>query len=531
MLHSKFIWARGVQALAAALALGVPALVSAQPSQPSAAALERVVVVYKAGRGPAARADVAQAGGKVVREIGAVNALAIRVPPAGVAALQRNPNVEFVESDVERHVLGSSAQRTGMAGASATGTEVVPYGIGMVQADQLSDARTGNRKVCIIDSGIDLGHEDLAANHADGVNLTSSGRWDTDENAHGTHVAGTVAALGGNGVGVVGVNPGGHVNLYIAKVFDASGSTDSSVVMDAVQRCADAGANIISMSLGGGDPSAAERRLFAQLASRGILSIAAAGNGGDQSISYPAGYNAVMSVAAVDSTMAHASFSQSNPDVEIAAPGVAVLSTIPPNIENLGQLAVAGTAYDAAAMTGSPRASATGALVDFGTGQVDDPGVAGKVCLIKRGAISFADKVTRCQNNGGIAAVVYNNIPGMLYGTLGDAVTAIPSVGTSDTIGAELLARIGAATTVAVVPDPALYASFNGTSMATPHVSGVAALVWSYFPTCTAHQIRIALDRTAMKLGAPGRDTAYGFGLVQARAAYDFLANRGCPAQ
>ncbi|ODV14386.1 MAG: peptidase S8 [Rubrivivax sp. SCN 70-15] len=490
-----------------------------------------MVVVYKSGRGAAVRADVAQAGGKVAREIGAVNALAVRVSPAGLAALQRNPNVEFVEPDVERHVLGSSIQRAGITGAGATGTEVVPYGIGMVQADQLSDAYTGNRKVCIIDSGIDLGHEDLAANHADGVNLTSSGHWYTDENAHGTHVAGTVAAIGGNGVGVVGVNPGGHVNLYIAKVFDASGSTDSSVVMDAVQRCADAGANVISMSLGGGDPSAVERRLFAQLASRGILSIAAAGNAGDQSISYPAGYNAVMSVAAVDSTMARASFSQQNPDVEIAAPGVAVLSTIPPNIENLAQLEVGGIAYDAAPMTGSPRFSATGALVDFGTGEADDPAVAGKVCLIRRGNVSFAAKVTRCQNNGGIAAVVYNNAAGMLYGTLGGVPTAIPSVGTSDTIGAGLLARIGQSTTVAVVPDPALYAAFNGTSMATPHVAGVAALVWSYFPTCTAQQIRTALDRTALELGAPGRDTAFGFGLVQARAAHDFLARRGCPAQ
>ncbi len=531
MSHSKFIWARGVLALAAALALGVPALVSAQASAPSAGALERVVVVYKSDQGSAARADVAQAGGRVVREIGAVNALAVRVSQAGVAALQRNPNVEFVEPDVERHVLGSGTQRAGIAGASATGTEVVPYGIGMVQADQLGDANTGNRTVCIIDSGIDIGHEDLAANHAAGVNLTTSGSWNTDENAHGTHVAGTVAAIGGNGVGVVGVNPGGHVNLYIAKVFDASGSADSSVVMDAVQRCADAGANVISMSLGGGAPSASERRLFAQLASRGILSIAAAGNAGDHSISYPAGYNEVMSVAAVDSNMAHASFSQQNPDVEIAGPGVNVLSTIPPDIENLGRLSVAGTAYDAAAMAGSPRASATGALVDFGTGEADDPGVAGKVCLIRRGNVSFAAKVTRCQSNGGIGAVVYNNTAGMLYGTLGSALTTIPSVGTSDTIGAELLTRLGQSTTVAVVPDPALYAAFNGTSMATPHVSGVAALVWSYFPTCRAQQIRTALDRTALDLGSPGRDTEFGFGLVQARAAYDFLARRGCPAQ
>jgi subtilisin family serine protease len=72
------------------------------------------------------------------------------------------------------------------------------------------------------------------------------------------------------------------------------------------------------------------------------------------------------------------------------------------------------------------------------------------------------------------------------------------------------------------------YAYYDGTSMATPHVSAVAALVWSYFPQCSAAQLRSSLDKSALDLGAAGRDVKYGFGLVQAKAAYDRIKSQGC---
>ena len=83
----------------------------------------------------------------------------------------------------------------------------------------------------------------------------------------------------------------------------------------------------------------------------------------------------------------------------------------------------------------------------------------------------------------------------------------------------------GQSATVGV--EAANYAYFDGTSMATPHVSAVAALVWSYFPTCTATQIRNALNATAQDLGTAGRDTKFGYGLVQAKAAHTYLS-RSC---
>ena len=529
-----------------ALALAMMAMLMSAPAPASAAAtadvadgLEPMIVAYQPGNAAAARKVVVNAGGKIVRELGRANAFAVRLPTAGRAAVQASASVDFVEPDVQRHLLGVQTRRIAAAQPLAvavdtptSGTEVLPYGIVMVQANRVHDAFTGNRKLCIVDSGYDRNHEDLAGNYANGnvsgVNLTSSGTWDSDENTHGSHVAGTIAALGGNGVGVVGVNPHGHLKLHIAKVFDASGSTPSSVVMDAVSRCAEAGANIISMSLGGGDPSQAERRVFRSLLNDGVLTIAAAGNAGDTSTSFPAGYEEVMSVAALDANLVRAGFSQVNNDVEIAAPGVSTLSTIPPNVESMGVLAVGGTGYAAAAMAGSPRGTVTAPLVDFGLGTADNASVQGKVCLIQRGAISFAEKVLRCQSNGGVAAVVFNNRPGVLFGTLGDQATSIPSIGTSDTVGAVLMGMTGQAATVSVVPDPALYAYFSGTSMATPHVSGVAALVWSHFPKCSAKQIRRVLNASALEIGRPGKDPEFGFGLVQAKAAYDRLTATGC---
>ena len=177
-------------------------------------------------------------------------------------------------------------------------------------------------------------------------------------------------------------------------------------------------------------------------------------------------------------------------------------------------------------MDGSPVGTASAPLADFGLGDVVTTAVAGKVCLIARGNIAFSDKVLNCQNSGGVGAIVYNNVAGGFGGTLGGIATTIPSVTASDTEGATLLTQLGQTATLGVTPTN--YAYFDGTSMATPHVSGVAALVWSYFPTCTAAQIRVSLQKSALDLGAVGRDVYTGFGLVQAKAAYTRIKNKGC---
>ncbi len=499
----------------------------AQAAPSDASDTTRVIVMFKPGAAAvaAARAAIANAGGRVKLEIIGGEAVAVELPKRMLQALKRNANIDSIDDDVKRYPMADLATPSGPP--YQTG-QLVPYGIKMVQADQLpqGDALTGNRKLCIIDSGYDNQHEDLAGNDVTGEFDSGTGWWYTDENHHGSHVAGTIAAINQSGVGVVGVNPNKHLKLHIVKVFGADGWAYSSTLANAAKKCQAAGANIITMSLGGPVLNPLERKTFDSLKSKGILSIAAAGNGGNSAISYPAGYTSVMSVAGVDINKAKYVASQFNKDVEIAAPAVSVLSTVPMNTGSQADLSVGASTYDPGAMDGSPALTRTGALANFGLGDTINTAVSGQICLIARGNIDFATKVKNCQDSGGIGAVVYNNVAGGFGGTLGGAITMIPSATVSDTEGAALLGQIGQTATLAVTPTS--YAYFDGTSMATPHVSAVAALVWSYFPSCSNEQIRSTLRKSAEDLGAPGRDNIFGYGLVQAKAAYDRLAAFGC---
>jgi serine protease len=371
----------------------------------SAAADQRYIVKFKEGwdgnNTPVSMMSMSQRRASVAAELS----------PKQLAKLQALGIIEFYEIDPIRTLFEPTATSdiTPMA-------ESTPYGITMVQANQVSDSLTANRKICITDTGYTPNHEDLrpytasniAGNDNDG-NGNDTGNWFNDGHGHGTHVAGTIAGIGGNGVGVVGVNDSDLIGLHIVKVFNDSGLwAYGSDMTAAVEQCVNAGANIISMSLGGSQSSTSEANAFQSALDAGVLLIAASGNGGSASgndpLSYPASYNSVMSVGALDSSKQIANFSQKNSQVEISAPGVAVLSTLPNN----------------------------------------------------------------------------------------------------------------------------QYASWNGTSMATPHVAGVAGLVWSHFTNCTAPQIRKALNDSAEDLGSSGRDQSYGYGLVRAKAAYDYLTQFGC---
>jgi len=514
-------------AIGAAVALTAALLAAPMVSQAAANDRVRVIVAYKSDASLAVRAIVAKLGGQTLVDLSEADAVAVSLPRSALAALKAAKGIDFVEDDVLRHVDRIKTQRTTRTTAVA-GTQVTPYGITQVQADQISGTPLWTPKVCIVDSGIDGSHEDLAGNTLAGKNITTSGTWDTDEGAHGTHVAGTVAALN-NSVGVIGVTGNKQLSLYISKVFDASGSASASTVAKGILACGRAKANVISMSLGSASNSILEQRVLDRLAAKGVLLVAAAGNTGLNEDHYPAGLASVMSVAANDAAEQWATFSTFNADVEISAPGVAVLSTVPLGSQTGATTTVGASAYPVNAMDGSPRISATGPLADFGLGDTPAAGsMTGKVCLISRGTISFSDKVLNCQTSGGIGAVIYNNAAGELFGTLGGVATTIPSVGALQSDGALMLGQVGTSTTVAVFGTPDLYAEFNGTSMATPHVSAVAALVWSYYPACTAEQIRSTLKLSAKDIGDVGRDDKTGAGIVQAKAAFDRIATLGC---
>lgn len=476
------------------------------------AAVERVIVGFQPGNGNAVRGAVSNGQGRVVLDLSHHGALAVEIPSRALKGLEKNPNVVYVEEDVRRYPMA----------------EVTPYGIPMVQANDpaLTQPTSSNSKtVCIIDSGYDDGHPDLNGNNP--VHTYDRGRgrykgtgWSyTDENGHGTHVAGTIAALGNNAQGVVGVNSQG-INLVIVKVFGADGWAYSSSLVAAHDVCAANGADITNMSLGGGGPTSAEQTAFANSS---MLNIAAAGNDGTTGFSYPASYTSVVSVAALDSNRNLASFSQRNSEVDVAAPGVGVKSTVPRGFGSEAAVSSEAGVFQGLAMEGSPNGSATGILVDCGLGDAICAANGGAICLIERGEISFAAKVSSCEAGGGSAAILYNNEPGVLSGTLGGTASQIVALGISQADGALLATAIG--NSVSVNLGPSDYDTYDGTSMATPHVAGVAALVWSQpaVMACSKSDIRSALEASAVDLGAPGRDDGFGHGLVQAKAAVDYL--------
>ena len=491
-------------ALGAALALSMSGAAFAAKPDPN-----RMLVKFKSGAATNVEAALRGAGGKVHRRLDKQRAISVTLPPQALQGLRNRADIEYIELDAPRYVSG----------------QVTPYGINSVQAPETwaVGADGSGIKVCVIDSGINANHEDFA-----GIPMTGyPAGWDNDSCGHGTHVAGSITAAN-NGVGVVGVSPG-KVSLHIVKVFDGAecGWSYSSTLIDAANRCASAGAKVISMSLGGPTSSTTENNTFANLYSQGLLSIAAAGNDGNGTHSYPASYNSVMSVAAIDSNNVVADFSQFTNQVEIAAPGVGVLSTSP---FRDAAMTVGTTGFIVSAIAGTEQSTASGAMVNGGL-CTSAGSWAGKVVLCERGSIAFVDKVNNVTAGGGAAAVVYNNAPGGFSGTLGDGVTStIPAISMTQEDGQALVANsLGQSASVSTIAeaDTSGYAYMDGTSMATPHVSGAAAVIWSANPAATNQQVRDAMTSTALDLGAAGRDVYYGYGLVQTFDATEALLGGG----
>ncbi|MCG9697711.1 S8 family serine peptidase [Shewanella sp. Isolate11] len=507
---------------ASALALSIASAFAAQ------AADDRYIIQVENNSKGIVKALAKKIGGEVhVDADGFIAATFAGKDLAQVKGLLNNPHVKLVEEDAVRKPMALYNDDVG----NPNRTQVTPYAYYQSQADQL--AYQGGMKVCVIDSGLDRSNTDFNWVGITGDNDSGTGNWDEAGGAHGTHVAGTIGAAD-NDTGVIGMAPG--IDMHIIKVFNADGWGYSSDLAQATQLCSDAGANIINMSLGGGSPSNTESYAMENFVAAGGLVVAAAGNNGSNVRSFPAGYPSVMMVGANDADNNIADFSQF-PDcgkgnsmdesrcVEVTAGGVNTLSTYPAQAAAFADINADDVAYAASGM--EIKGIATGNTYHMGLGNAVDSGANGQICVIDRGEIAFYDKASNCQASGGIGAIVINNVDGMLYGTLGDnyANIAIPVVG-ADLADRDALINANVATVIVGDSD---YGYMNGTSMATPAVSGLAALVWSHYPECSGEGIRNALRMTAEDSGDAGHDVYFGYGIVKAKAAYDYIAANGCP--
>lgn len=229
-------------------------------------------------------------------------------------ALAKNPKIEYVERDAEVFALA----------------QTVPWGISKVQATTAHSYgyKGAGVKVAVLDTGIAY-HSDLDANVKGGYSVFGDS-YRNDVQGHGTHVAGTIAAVN-NTIGVIGVAP--SASLYAVKVLDNNGSGTLSGIAQGIDWARQNGMNVINMSLGGTTGSTTLSNACNNAYNAGVVVVAAAGNSGNSAgtgdnVGYPAKYSSVIAVAATDSNNVRAYFSSTGPAVEISAPGYNIYSTL-----------------------------------------------------------------------------------------------------------------------------------------------------------------------------------------------------------
>jgi len=229
--------------------------------------------------------------------------------------------------------------------------EVIDYGVRMVGAPlEWNETKGEGVRIGIIDTGVDTDHIELKKRIVDGVNF-SGGSTDNfeDENGHGTHIAGIVAAER-NGVGVVGVAP--KCELYIAKAFGKDGKTQYPAIEKSVRWLEDKKVDVINMSFSSSYTSSKYRSLIWDANKKGISIICAAGNEGElgeNTIGYPASYAETVAVSAVDINRNIAQFSSRGKAAEICAAGIDVYSTY----LNGGYATLSGTSMACPIITGA----------------------------------------------------------------------------------------------------------------------------------------------------------------------------------
>ncbi|WP_179136312.1 S8 family serine peptidase [Paenibacillus sp. 32352] len=236
--------------------------------------------------------------------------------------LSKDQDVEYIEVDSTVNIASVGNVKKDTKTAS---TETIPWGIHSVGADLIDEKNMqgNNIKTAILDTGISK-HEDLKI--SGGVSFVPNHEQYADDNGHGTHVAGTVAAIN-NKIGVVGVAPRSHI--YAVKVLDQNGGGTYSQVINGIYWAIDNKMDIISMSFGGTEDSRALHEAIQEAERQGILIIAAAGNrgSGQETELYPALYPEVISVGAVTKAHQRASYSSTGTELDLVAPGTGILST------------------------------------------------------------------------------------------------------------------------------------------------------------------------------------------------------------
>ncbi|MDB5083893.1 MAG: hypothetical protein JWN30_779 [Bacilli bacterium] len=200
-----------------------------------------------------------------------------------------------------------------------------------IGADQEWSINTGNPavKVAVVDTGVDMNHPEFQDQLTDGYNVIDPSSPAQDDNGHGTHVSGVIAAKTNNLEGVAGI--AFNNKIMPVKAMDKDGSGSVADIATGIEWAVDHGANVINLSLGNNEDSAVLHQAVQYAYSHNVAVIAAMGNDNSNEPNYPAAYPEAISVCALDSNGQRASFSNYGPHAFISAPGVSIASTYPDN--------------------------------------------------------------------------------------------------------------------------------------------------------------------------------------------------------
>ena len=261
-------------------------------------------------------------GGIKIKDLDIVNGAATLLSPKEEQILLNQNEILRVDDDVEVSILVRPPEI--QKSRKIQPNEITPWNITRINAQNAWDITSGDiARVAVIDTGIDIKHPDLINNLKGGFSAVGYTTSYNDDNGHGTHVAGIIAAMD-NTIGVIGAAP--QADLYAVKVLDRRGSGYLSDVIEGIDWAITNNMQVINMSLGTTTNIISFQEAIQRANAAGIIQVVAAGNSGG-AVNYPAAYPEVIAVSATDNTNTIASWSSRGPEVDLAAPGVSIYST------------------------------------------------------------------------------------------------------------------------------------------------------------------------------------------------------------